>query len=93
MVRRFLTILTVAALLSLGALVATAGAQTTEPTYAPDAGGIVVDRDPGGASAGRLAYTGSDGTSTYVLVGLAVVGIGGVLVVAGRRPKAVLHRI
>ncbi|MFO7589453.1 MAG: LPXTG cell wall anchor domain-containing protein [Acidimicrobiia bacterium] len=95
--RRIVTLLMLAASLSLGALVATAGAQTTEPTYAPEVGGTVVTRDPGirvrGASAKRLATTGSDGTSTYVLVGLAVVGIGGVLVVAGRRPKAVLHRI
>lgn len=89
--RRLLMLIVVATVLTLGVVASSAGAQDTPPPS--DVGGTVVTRDPGTeTSAGSLPLTGSTGTGTYVLLGLGLAALGGVLVVAGRRHGHVLNR-
>jgi len=94
-VRRLLAMafVTISAVLST---VAVAAAQVYPPTT--EVAGTTVTRgtepatEVAGASASRLPFTGSDNSLTYLLVGLAAIGIGTVLIVAFRRRAEVLAR-
>ena len=87
--RRILALMVLAGVLTIGAFGSSAFAQ--EDTPEPEVGGTTVV-EVGGSTAGQLPFTGSTGTGTYVLVGLVIVALGGVLVVAGRRRDEVLSR-
>jgi LPXTG-motif cell wall-anchored protein len=88
--RRFFLLMVLAGVLMIGGFASSAFAQE-EDTPPPEVGGTTVV-EVGGSTAGELPFTGSTSTGTYVLVGLAIVALGGVLVVAGRRRDEVLSR-
>lgn len=84
--RRILSLTVMAGILTVGAFSSIAFAQDTPE---PEVGGTVVTRGVGSAS---LPFTGSTSTGTWVLVAAAIVLVGALLVIAGRRREDVLTR-
>ena len=90
--RRFLALMVLAGVLTIGGFASSAFAQE-EDTPPPEVGGTTVVEVRGSTTGDpSLPFTGSTDTGTYVLVGLAIAALGGVLVVAGRRRDEVLSR-
>jgi len=88
--RRILALTVLAGILMIGAFGSSAFAQDTPD---PEVGGTIVTVGPevGGTSA-SLPFTGSTSTGTWVLAASALVAVGGLLVIAGRRRADVLTR-
>ena len=68
-------------------------AQTTNAdNYTPVSVGGTSAVRVGGASAGRLPFTGSNDTPSFALVGIGAIALGAVMVVAAQRRSQVAQR-